>query len=149
MVTIDLNPNAPHSTKRTLAVADAAAEAIRTLNYATMHGRMGLEYPGDVYELLGTLAQIGERLPQLCDQLRTWLMGELNAGRLGEPKSGPNGGSATLAVLRARDQLALAAGNATELRAQLRQAQASISAVQATDGVNYQAADEPLGEIDT
>lgn len=130
MNTVDLDPDAPHSPARTRALADLAADTARTLNYATMPGRGGLTYPGDVYELLGALAQTAQRLPQLCNQIRDWLVAEQNASHLAERPDGPNEGSSALAVMRAIDGLTLAAGRAEEVRDGLKQAQASIRAVE-------------------
>lgn len=126
--TIDLDPDAPHSPDRTRALADVAAEAVRTLNYAT-RGDDGLHYPGDAYELLGTLAQLAERLPQLCEQIRDYLTDAHRAGHLAEPPTGPHKGSTALAIMLTRDALGRASADATDLRESLRLAQSEIRAV--------------------
>jgi hypothetical protein len=126
--TIDLDPDSPHSPERTRQLADVAAETIRTLNYAT-RGDDGLREPGDAYELLGTLAQLAERLPQLCEQIRDYLTEAHNRGELFEPADGPHQGSTALAVMLTRDALGRAAGDATTLREAFRNAQAEIRAV--------------------
>src|ERR1700758_5032397 len=66
----------------TLALARSAAEAIRSLNHATL-GADGLEQPSDAYEVLGELSLKASRLPQLLGQVGRWLAAALAAGRLG------------------------------------------------------------------
>lgn len=126
--TIDLDPDGPHDPKRTQQLADVAAEAIRTLNYAT-RSKDGLRDPGDAYELLGTLAQLAERLPQLCGQIRDYLTDAHNRRELFEPANGPHQGSTALAVMLTRDALGQAAGDATTMREAIRNAQSEIRAV--------------------
>ena len=66
----------------TRQLAGQAAEAIRSLNHLT-RGDDALEYPGDVYEVVASLRQMAERLPQLLAQLASWLKAEGDAGRVG------------------------------------------------------------------
>ena len=66
----------------TLALASAAAEAIRGLNHATRHPA-GLDQPAVAYDILGSLALTASRLPQLLGQITRWLDQALAAGRLG------------------------------------------------------------------
>jgi hypothetical protein len=66
----------------TLALARTAAEAIRSLNHATLGGD-GLGQPADAYAVLGELSLAASRLPQLLGQVGTWLAAALAAGRLG------------------------------------------------------------------
>jgi len=66
----------------TLALARAAAEAIRSLNHATLGGD-GLGQPADAYAVLGELSLAASRLPQLLGQVGTWLAAALAGGRLG------------------------------------------------------------------
>ncbi len=61
----------PHDPAGTAALGDVLAEALRTLNYATVKG--GLRYPGDVYQLVGDLRTAAARTPQLCEQTGRWL----------------------------------------------------------------------------
>lgn len=126
--TIDLDPDAPHSPERTRALADVGASVIRTLNYAT-RTTDGLNDPADAYELLGTLAQLAERLPQLCEQIRDYLTEAHNRRELFEPADGPHQGSATLALMLTRDALGRAAGDALTMREALRNAQSELRAV--------------------
>ena len=67
---------------RTLALARAAAGAVRSLNHATLGGA-GLAQPADAYELIGELALAAAGLPQLLAQVGRWLASALAAGRLG------------------------------------------------------------------
>ena len=50
----------------TLALARTAAEAVRSLNHATLGGN-GLEQPADAYAVLGELSLAASRLPQLLE----------------------------------------------------------------------------------
>ena len=65
----------------TLALARAAAEAVRALNHATLGG--GLGQPSDAYAVLGELSLTASRIPQLLGQVGRWLAAALAAGRLG------------------------------------------------------------------
>ena len=126
---LDLDPDTPHSPERTRHLADVAAGAIRTLNYATLPHRGGLLHPGDAYELIAALAQVAERLPQLCGQIGGFLDDAERAGHLFESSDGPWGGDARAAVEEAIGHLTFAADHARALRAVLRDAQAEIRAV--------------------
>jgi len=66
----------------TLALARAAAEAIRGLNHATRH-QAGLDQPSAAYDILGALSLAASRLPQLFTQITGYLDRALAAGRLG------------------------------------------------------------------
>ena len=68
--------------EQTLALARSAAEAVRSLNHATLSGT-GLAQPADAYTLLGELALAAAGLPQLLAQVGRWLTTTLGAGRLG------------------------------------------------------------------
>ena len=70
------------SPAQALALARAAAVAVRSLNHATLGGE-GLEQPADAYELIGELALAAAGLPQLLAQVGRWLASALAAGRLG------------------------------------------------------------------
>ena len=66
----------------TLALARAAAEAIRGLNHATRH-QDGLGQPSAAYDLTSALMLAASRLPQLLTQITRYLDQALAAGRLG------------------------------------------------------------------
>ena len=64
------------------ALARTAAEAVRSLNHATLGGG-GLGQPSDAYEVLGELTTAASRLPQLLAQVAGFLDRALAGGRLG------------------------------------------------------------------
>jgi hypothetical protein len=68
-----------------VGAAQAAAQAVRDLNHATLDGT-GFEYPSDVYEVVGALATLVQRLPQALRQAGTWLAAEHTAGRVGHDR---------------------------------------------------------------
>ena len=65
--------------------AEAAAEAIRALNHATIVSGdpAGYQWPSDVDSVIGNLQLLAERLPQALQQARDWLADQLDAGRVG------------------------------------------------------------------
>jgi hypothetical protein len=65
----------PMTDKTPAELADTAADAIRALAHATINGRPGLEYPGDVYSTVANIKEMTSSLPQICDQLWTFLSG--------------------------------------------------------------------------
>jgi hypothetical protein len=70
------------SPEQALALARSAAEAVRSLNHATLGGS-GLAQPADAYALLGELSLAAAGLPQLLAQVGRWLTAAPGAGRLG------------------------------------------------------------------
>ena len=64
------------------ALARTAAEALRSLNHATLGGA-GLGQPADACEVLGELSLTASRIPQLLGQVGRWLAAALAAGQLG------------------------------------------------------------------
>ena len=65
-----------------VALARAAAEAIRGLNHATRCDA-GLGQPSAAYDVIGALSLAAARLPQLIAQITGYLDQSLQAGRLG------------------------------------------------------------------
>ena len=65
--------------------AQGAADAIRALNYATLphEGYPGLEYPSDVYDVIGSLKTALQRMPQALQQSSLWLGEQYAAGKVG------------------------------------------------------------------
>lgn len=88
--------------------ADAAREAIRALNHIT-NNPGGLEYPGDVYGVLGSLASMVHMLPQALAQLQRFLLAELDADRVEAVAGQVHAGEPERAVLTAELHLANAA----------------------------------------
>jgi hypothetical protein len=66
------------------AHASTAAEAIRTLNHATLPGGSddSLKYPADVHDIIGSLDQLAAGLPQALGQVWTFLSGLAGDGYL-------------------------------------------------------------------
>jgi len=108
----------------TLALARTAAEAIRSLNHATLGGD-GLAQPADAYAVLGELSLAASRLPQLLGQAGTWLAAALAGGRLGCD----DGTSPAAAVSGAWLFISDARGSAATLARDLEQAQQQLAAV--------------------
>jgi hypothetical protein len=109
------------SPARTLALARTAAEAIRSLNHATLGGD-GLEQPADAYAVLGELSLAASRLPQLLAQVGRWLAAALAAGRLGcDDGTDPAGAisGAAIFISGARGSAAALAGNLSHAQQQL------------------------------
>ena len=69
-------PMTPDDVRR---LALEASEAIRVLNHATMpaNGCPGLAYPSDAYTVVGALAELAGRLPQLLEQTSVFLQRQL------------------------------------------------------------------------
>lgn len=65
-----------------VALARAAAEAIRGLNHATRH-QDGLGQPSAAYDVLGALSQAAARTGQALAQIIRYLDAAANAGHLG------------------------------------------------------------------
>lgn len=117
---VTLSPDGPHSPDYTREVAEAFAESVRVLNHATREA--GPEYPGDVYDLLGSLKVGVQRLPQLFDQLAQFLFAELEAGRIRAAS-----GDAGTSVRSAEIALDEAAGAAKAVLQRLEQAQSAVT----------------------
>jgi hypothetical protein len=108
----------------TLTLARTAAEAIRSLNHATLGGD-GLEQPADAYAVLGELSLTASRLPQLLGQVGRWLAAALAAGRLGCD----DGTDPACAVSGAAIFISDARGSAAALASNLSQAQQQLAPV--------------------
>lgn len=108
----------PHDDDTITAMAQIAAEAIRVLNHATMPSR-GLSEPATVCAVLGQLAAVAHRLPQLCGQLSGWLRQQHAAGQLAHPAEGlPGAVHDALAGLDRAAQDATRLGEALDLAQQ-------------------------------
>jgi malonyl CoA-acyl carrier protein transacylase len=97
--------------------AHAAAEAVGSLNYATLGGT-GYVWPADVDAVLVELASVAHRLPQAVRQAATWLEGQHAAGRMGHDQ----GENVTVAVYAALAELDVAVRCAGHLAKALDQA---------------------------
>ena len=106
------------------ALARAAAEAVRSLNHATLDGD-GLGQPAEACEVLGELSLTASRIPQLLGQVGRWLAAALAAGRLGCD----DGTDPAAAVSGAWLFIADARASAAALARDLEHAQQQLSAV--------------------
>ncbi|MCW2597572.1 MAG: hypothetical protein JWP39_3460 [Jatrophihabitans sp.] len=61
------------------ALADDASQTIRALNLATLpaDGCPGLVHPTDAFDVIGALAELARRLPQLLEQVSAFLQRQL------------------------------------------------------------------------
>lgn len=98
----------------TLALARTAAEAVRSLNHATLGGG-GLAQPADAYAVLGELSLAASGLPQLLAQVGRWLAAALAAGRLGCDDGTDPAGAVSGAWLFMSDARSAAAALARDL----------------------------------
>ena len=108
----------------TLALARAAAGAVRGLNHATLGGD-GLGQPAGAYSVLGELSLAASMLPQLLGQVGRWLAAALAAGRLGCA----DGTDPAAAVSGAWLFISDARASAASLARDLEQAQQQLAAV--------------------
>lgn len=68
-------------------LADAAAEAVRSLNHATLSRRAaGWEYPGDAYSTVASLSAMAAMLPQALGQIEGFIGALGDADRLRSDK---------------------------------------------------------------
>ena len=118
-------------TLRPVQHAEAAAEAIRALNHATLrHGApTGYQWPADVDAVIAELGLLASRLPQVFDQASSWLTAQADAGRVRHDDQVPAVGHAVGWVLECLDD---ATANACELASVLacaRQASAHLAGI--------------------
>lgn len=74
------------------------AEFARALNYATLPHDPRLEFPSDVFMILGELQAALSRLPQACDHLAFFLQRQRDAGVLYAEREFPHAGNPPEAV---------------------------------------------------
>jgi hypothetical protein len=88
-------------------LAAAASEAIRALNQATGPGNAAaaLREPPDVYDTIGWLKELADRLPQAFSQISRRLASEYEAGRVAHV-SGRDAGPWVAGVTGALDDAA-------------------------------------------
>ena len=105
----------------TVALARAAAEAIRGLNHATRCDA-GLGQPSAAYDVIGALSLAASRLGQLLTQITGYLDRSLQAGRLGHDLGEDPAeaiGAAAVFLGGARTSAAALAGDLDAARQQL------------------------------
>ena len=112
--------------------AEEAAEAIRTLNHATLPWAGELTEPAEIYAVLGSLATLTSRLPQALSALQSFLAREQTAGRV-QIVDGEHAGDPAAAVASLTGQLSGAASSAEALQHALEQAHATVTWAARTD----------------
>lgn len=124
MIEVTLRTGPPYSPEYTREAGRALAECVRVLNHQTHPANEGgLRYPGDVYELLGSLCTAAHRLPQLFDQLGEYLRVQAVSGHLGDS----NGADPEERAALAMTALADARRRADQVTRALQSAQNAIS----------------------
>jgi hypothetical protein len=109
--------------------ANRAAEAMRLLNYLTLphDGAPGLTHPSHVYDVIGSLKVMTQRMPQLLRQLSLWLGEQNAAGKVAHDTREAPGQY----VADVRELLDAAEGYAAELEAILNRAHNASSGLKA------------------
>ncbi|MFH8737842.1 hypothetical protein [Streptomyces sp. NPDC017964] len=130
-------------TTNAAALADQAAETIRSLNYATLPDAGGLAFPGDAYSTVGNLSTLAMRLPQALHQVRAFIDRQHENGELYSDQ-GPDDLTARIASLR--DATDDAARAADALDAALEQAHVALSPIGARGHGLDDEEEEPCGE---
>ncbi|WP_165985021.1 hypothetical protein [Streptomyces sp. YIM 98790] len=116
------------------ALAHTAAEAVRSLNHATLRpdAEAEFELPGDAYAIVGALSELAIRLPQAMGQVQALIDHLDRAGRLRHDSGNPARLPGTLAALRGA--LAWSAENAELLHASLSDAHSALSPLGYAEG---------------
>jgi hypothetical protein len=105
-------------------LADAAAEAVRSANHATLTGpALGWEFPSDAYDVIGHLLALVQRLPQLLQQTGAHVQRLADTGHVRSDYGG-NGVAEVVAVL---DALGRASADAAAMAAALDTAHGALS----------------------
>ncbi|WP_433516459.1 hypothetical protein ACQP2T_13355 [Nonomuraea sp. CA-143628] len=110
MADFHLDPDGPHSDDNTRHVANAFAETVRVLNYATRTSD-GVTYPSTVHDVLGSLRTGIQRMEQLLQQLGQRL-GRFEDGDLADSSGGDPrqaAGDARLSIAEALSSVQAAA----------------------------------------
>jgi|HubBroStandDraft_2_1064218.scaffolds.fasta_scaffold1401600_2 hypothetical protein len=117
MTDIDLSTGAPPDPAETRKLAETMAELARVLNHRTRHHE-ALRYPPDADKVVREIALMASRLPQLLEQVGSWLADEEAAAGV-EVTSGQFAGRPAAAVTAARLRLDAARLEADELHGAL------------------------------
>lgn len=105
-------------------LADQAAEAVRSLNHATLSKRPGWEYPSDAYDVVGNLARLAMVLPQALQQTGRFFDDLANTRHMGVDADGT---SVVEMQVDLGAALTAAVGSAQVLYLQLSRAHAVLS----------------------
>ncbi|MFI9765766.1 hypothetical protein ACIHJG_02710 [Streptomyces sp. NPDC052415] len=130
-------------TTNAAALADQAAETIRSLNYATLPDASGLAFPGDAYSTIGNLSTLAMRLPQALHQVQAFIDRQHENGDLYSDQ-GPEDLVARIASLRGATGDAVRAAEA--LLDALDQAHIALSPIGARGHGLDDEEQEPCGE---
>jgi hypothetical protein len=124
--------------KTPAALADQAAESIRSLNHATLSGRPGWEYPSDAYDVVGDLARLVMMLPQAIEQCGKFFDALVEAGHVGVDGYGRERGT-TVPTMQEQVAAGLvdAAAYARHLHACLTTAHSALSTATYTNGATH------------
>jgi hypothetical protein len=117
MTDLNLSTGAPPDPAETRKLAETMAELARVLNHRTRHHE-SLRHPSDADRVVRELASMASRLPQLLEQVGSWLADEEAAGGV-EVTSGQYAGRPAAAVTAARLRLDAARLEADELHGAL------------------------------
>lgn len=107
-------------------LASQAAEAVRSLNHATLWPGSGYETAADVAAAISELRRLASYLPQALTQAARWLAQAESQGRITTDHL-PGGGNARLTTVSAVHALTTAAAYAASLAADLGEAQEAAS----------------------
>jgi len=111
--------------KSPATLASSAAEAIRSLNHATLnYGRVDWEYPSDAYDVIGGLDRMAGMLPQALDQVDALLSTVAGDKRLRSDRGTPDQD-----IVQALAALADARDAAVQLNAALSRAHSATGAL--------------------
>jgi hypothetical protein len=125
----DFNPDGPHSPDLTREAGNELGELVRFLNYATMGRAPGLDYPADVYTLLGNWAHAAGMMPQLAGQAAVFLSSQTDRPGLYDARGDHPGTQ----IVVAREALERAGQAAWALCRALQDAQNAIAGVGVRD----------------
>jgi hypothetical protein len=109
---------------RAIDLANAAAEAVHTLNYATMNGAGGLVYPSNAGSIVSGLQSAVGNMHQLLEQLADFVDQLGHDGRLYHDQPGQD---ARAAAATGRAQLQAAASMSDVLRSSLDRVYSTIN----------------------
>ena len=110
-------------TSEAARAAEQMSEGAHKLTYATRAGAGSLEHPADVYDVIGELRFMAQRLPQALGQLSAWLDSEHDEGRVGHDQ----GGDVTREVGNVRSGLASAVMHLANASADLSRAHSACA----------------------
>lgn len=126
---ITLDIDGPHSSDYTRQVVRGFAECVRVLNHATRD--RGLEYPGDVYDVVAEVKSGAYGLRQLFGQLGEFLQAVLAAGLLRADTGEPSAAVAVASTVAALNGATRAAGQLYERLDEAHNALAALGALDA------------------